>query len=356
MNPQRQKVPESFAFQYSITMRVPDPIRTLSVVKLEGGNAWRVAAVLLPVLMAGLAACTATKSGTTISAPRTVEASKAMIVPAPGGPTVISVIEQRFSDAVEQKVILGTDAANEGQNYLSIRLYGPMERETRGAKSLGYKSFTAVGLNNEASRAVPGVAMTASTLFLRNNYGPFGYAFGQSSGGDSCIFGWQQLRSREAERESFRNAGAIQIRLRLCENGASEKDLLGVMYGYTVTGSFTSDQWNPFGAPKDVSDKLTNGDPVYPEDSDLQAPAKVVAAEPVRRKPVLAKRQTGEDVSEDSVEDETAAKRIVDVPAPAADDDSNAAVIDNVTTSDTSSESRVLVPGPACPDGDSSCN
>ena len=334
-------------------MRILDAIRAPCGLRPDAGGALRVAAALLPLLSGGLTACTATKSGTTISAPRTVETSQAMIVPSPGGPTVVSVIEERFSDGVEQKVILGTDATNAGQNYLSIRFYGPMERATQGEKKLGYKSVTAVGLSNEALRAVPGVAMKTSTLFLRNTYGPFGYAFGQSAGGDSCIFGWQQLRSGEGERQSYRNSGAVQIRLRLCETGASEKQLLAVMYGYTVTGSFASDQWNPFGTPKDVSERIAGGDPIYPDDSELKAPARVVTAQPVRRTPVLVQRQA--DVTEDSIEDETAAKRIVDVPAP-VDIGSDAATTDDAAPADNPAESPVLVPGPGCEDGDTSCN
>lgn len=314
--------------------------------KVQDGRARRAAPILLPLLMAGLAACTATRSATPISAPRIVEASQAMIMPAPGGPAVISVIEERFSDGVEQKVVLGTDATNAGQNYLGIRIYGPMERETQGLKSLGYKPFTAAALSAETARAVPGVAMRRSALFLRNNYGPFGYAFGQTRNGDSCIFGWQQLRSSEAERRNFRNVGAIQIRLRLCENGASEKELLAVMYGYTVTGSFSSDQWNPFGKPKVDSPAITSNDPIYPNDSELTAPAKVATVRPPRRKvPVAA-----QPADEEDVKDESAAKRIVDVPAPGGTDG------DTTVTPDAAPEDRVVVPGPDCPDGSASCN
>lgn len=334
-------------------MRILNAIRAPRALISGGGNALRLAVALPLSLSVGLTACTATKSGTTISAPRTVETSQAMIVPAPGGPAVISVIEERFADAVEQKVVLGTNASNQGQNYLSIRLYGPMERATQGEKKLGYKAVTAVGLNNEALRAVPGVAMKTSTLFLRNNYGPFGYAFGQSAGGDSCIFGWQQLRSGEAERQSYRNAGAVQIRLRLCESGASEKELLGVMYGYTVTGTFASEQWNPFGSPKDVSEKIAGGDPIYPDDSDLAAPARIATEQPVRRRPLLVKQN--EDAGEKVVDDEAAAKRIVDVPAP-LDSGSDAAATDDAMPADNPAESPVMVPGPGCQDGDASCN
>jgi hypothetical protein len=348
----RQKVPERFGFQYAVLMNVVDPIRASYALAPTGGKAWRVAVLLLPLAMGALCACTATRSATTFPAPRTVDASQAMIMPAPGGPTVISLIEERFSDGVEQRVILGTDASNSGQNYLSIRIYGPMERETRGTKTLGYRDITAVALTNEAMRAAPGVPMKTSSLFLRNSYGPFGYAFGQTTTGDSCIYGWQQLRSSEAERKNFRNTGKIQIRLRLCETGASEKQLLGVMYGYTVTGSFASDQWNPFGKPKDAASTLsTNGDPIYPEDSELAAPVAVVTARPVRRKPVVVET-SDESIAKQNAEDETAAKRVVDVPAPGDD----SAASDDAATPADDTGSRVTVPGPGCQDGDSSCN
>ena len=356
-----QKLPERIGFYYAILMNALDPIRANRAPNPTDGpnvrKAWHAGVILLPIVMGALSACTATKSATTFSAPRTIDASQAMIMPAPGGPAVISLIEERFRDGVEQKVILGTDATNSGQNYLGIRLYGPMERDTQGTKRLGYKSITSVAMTNEAIRAVPGVPMKTSTLFLRNSYGPFGYAFGQSQGGDSCIYGWQQLRSGNNERQGFRNAGAIQIRLRLCENGASEKQLMGVMYGYTVTGSFASEQWNPFGKPKDVASTLgAGGDPIYPDDSELAQPVTMVTAKPVRRKSVAVRTQDDDDAAavEQNVEDENAAKRIVDVPAPADNDDASAT--DSVITPDGGAETSVTVPSPGCPDGNTSCN
>lgn len=306
------------------------------------------------MLICGLAACTVTKSGTTISAPRTVEASQAMILPAPGGPTVISVIEQRFSDAVEQKVILGTDATNEGQNYLSIRMYGPMERGTQGEKSLGYHALTSAALSGEIYRAMPGVPMKRSGLFLRNTYGPIGYAFGHTSGGDSCIFGWQQLRSSNAERSGYRNVGAIQVRLRLCENGASEKELLSVMYGYTVTGSFSSDQWNPFGRPRDAAATVgVNGEPIYPNEAELSDPPKVAAVRAVRQRPVV-KRQAEENAVDEAADLDNA-KPIVEVPAPSGDD-TGSMPTENDAMPDNATGKQVLVPAPGCQDGAANCN
>lgn len=340
-------------------MNILDPVRAKCAPN-PGSNAVRCKAwgvgILLPIVMAGLSACTSTQSAATFSAPRTIDASQAMIMPAPGGPMVLGLIEERFRDGVEQKVILGTDASVSGENYLIVRLYGPMERETRGRKRLGYKSATSSSLFNESIRAVPGVPMKTSGLFLRNSYGPFGYAFGQTRDGDSCIYGWQQLRSSEKERTSFRNTGAIQIRLRVCEAGASEKQLLTVMYGYTIVGGFASEQWNPFGNAKTVTWTPGIGsDPIYPKDAELVAPLEATLPRAARRQPVIGRTENVDAfVIKQNAEDETTAKRVVDVPAPL--DTASDAATDGLVTPAGGMDSSVTVPSPGCPDGNSSCN
>jgi hypothetical protein len=329
-------------------MNVSHSIRAAGALTPFGSRARLTALFVLPFALASLASCTANRSATTYTAPRTIDASQAMVMPAPGGPMIINLIEERFSDGVEQKIILATNANTSGENYLSIRLYGPMERERQGTRGLGYKDVTAVALHNEAIRAVPGVAMKTSGLFLRNTYGPFGYAFGQNSSGDSCIYGWQQLRSTENERKNFRNTGKVQIRLRLCENGASERQLLAVMYGYTVTGTFASDQWNPFGGPKEIASAVDpNGGPIYPADAELAPAIAVAPAQPVRRKTVIVQKKVEKPVIDTSAEEEDAAKRIVDVPAPGDD---------NALTPGDATKGGLQVPQPDCPEGNSACN
>lgn len=325
-------------------MRDPHPIRTkLAAIVPVCGALRKPVAFALPMLAIVLAACTATKSGQTITAPRTISPAEAMILPAPGGPTVLSVIEERFSDGVEQKVVLSTEAANEGQNYLSIRIYGPMERAMQGRKKLGYRAFTTSAIRGEIAREVPGVAMRVSDLFLRNSYGPFGYAYGTTSAGDACIFGWQQLRSPEADRSNFRNTGAVQVRLRLCERGASEKELLSVMYGYTVTGSFVSEQWNPFGRPRDATATVgTTGEPIYPRDSELESNVTTSTIRRVER-PVVVQETTEEKPAARKViagEDDVT-RPLVRVPAPVDDE-----TIDGPAAGDPAEGAKVIVPSP----------
>ena len=56
-------------------------------------------------------------------------------------------------------------------------------------------------------------------------------------------------RSARATRRNtqVRNFGMIQVRLRLCDARASERQLFGVMYGYTIIGTLNGEIWNPYG-------------------------------------------------------------------------------------------------------------
>ncbi|MBL0372157.1 cellulose biosynthesis protein BcsN [Rhizobium sp. KVB221] len=312
-----------------------------SRVALQVGAKSLVALVLFSSMVSS---CTTPKGGTVITRAATVDPSQAMILPAPGGPSIVSVIETRYSNAVEQEVVLSTSAATPGQNSLLVKMYGPMDAGTAGQKSLAYRSLLTSDLGREIRAAMPGVPMHMSGLFLRNNYGPFGYAFGNSASGDSCIYGWQQLRSPEGERSNFRNSGAFQIRLRLCESGSSEKDLLSVMYGYTLTGSFASVQWNPYGSPRSIdADMGSEGSPIYPREAEISAGEQSVVPRPVPRRPRVARLQSDAVVQQ---REEDAAKSIVDVPAPDLGEVMPA-------TQDTSIGAKVVVPAPGC---DGECN
>ncbi len=322
-------------------MNAPLPIRRV-VILLRSVVPFGILA-LCSIAQLSLSACTATKSGTTIGGPQLIQTSKAMIMPAPGSASVLSVIEERFSNAVAQKVVLSTSSSVAGQNYLSIQMFGPMERETQGTRTLNYRPVAASALLQEARSAVPGVAMKISSLFLRNTYGPFGYAFGQSSEGDSCIYGWQQLRSSEAERSNFRNVGAVQVRLRLCETAASEKELLSVMYGYTITGSFYSYQWNPYGGPRPADNLLSAGEPIYPNDTELSQAPKVLEKRPAHLTSSSRENALPEDL--ELSPEEQPARRMVRVPSPMADDTGK-------LTPDTS----VVVPTPGCLNSSGSCD
>lgn len=219
----------------------------------------------------------------------TVPNEAAFALPAAGGPAVVSIVERRFSNATQQDIFLFTSASTPGQNVLRVQLFGPVGLQMDGQKSLGYSPIRASEIAREMRRELPGIALSPSPVFLQNTYGPFSYAYGHGRGNDACLYAWQQVRSSEAERSAFENRGTIQVRLRLCEEGASEEKLLSVMYGYTIRGAFNAAGWNPYGAPGGADPALGRaGNPIYPKREDLRGGPETMAE---RAKPRAVSQQ-----------------------------------------------------------------
>jgi hypothetical protein len=188
--------------------------------------------------------------------------AQAIAVPPPGGPAIVDVIERQYANALQQDIILGANSSVSGQNVLRVQLFGPTGMEA-GQTTLSNLPLTESMVRREMRAAVPGVAMQISPLYAQNSYGPFGYAIGRS-GRDLCIYAWQRVRGPE-RAAPFSQRGSVQTRLRLCQAGASEQQLLSVMYGYTITAGFGAASWNPFGeaAPPDPRLGMT-GSQIFP--------------------------------------------------------------------------------------------
>lgn len=265
-----------------------------------------------------LAGCQTGGGITTPRAPELVTPEAAMIMPPPGAFAMVGVVQQDYSNGLEQTVWLKTASSVAGQNYLKIRYVGGTGKDAR--PSLAYNPLTPQTLRREQLTAVPGVRLAATNNFLRNAYGPLGYASGRSGSGDACLFGWQQIRSRAAPSGIGRDFGMIQVRARLCDQTATERELLNVMYGYTITGTFAGEIWNPYGSAQPVSPLLAYaGQQILPPENPVpatysfgyRAPAEAPAArsqvvavttrpsEPVRAAPLAAPEATTEPARPD---------------------------------------------------------
>lgn len=208
-----------------------------------------------------LAACSQGAEITTGSTVRSASPSSAFVLPPPGGPAIVSVVERRYANATEQEISLATNATTVGQNWFQVRLFGPVDPRLAGQTALSTRPISFGHMNAEARAALPNVGMARSPYYVQNRYGPFGYSLGRS-GADLCLYGWQNIRSRPA---LIGNNGAIDIRVRLCQAGGSEQELLSVMYGYTVSAYFGDSNWNPYGRPPSPSPTLGQaGAEIYP--------------------------------------------------------------------------------------------
>lgn len=237
-----------------------------SIGNVAGAAAIKNAAfVLLPSIAVVLSGCNNPGGIRPSGAPKMLPPEEALIFPPPGGPEIISVINRTFSNAVQQDVILRSDARTPGQNYLKIELFGPQRAEDTGKDGLSSGSLRASSISREIRAAVPGASLATSAEYLQNAYGAFSYASGRGSGDDTCIYAWQHIRSPVDMRQGFKNLGRINVTLRLCQSGVTARDLLTVMYNYTITGSYDAEGWNPYGnAQKPAEGMGRSGNPIYP--------------------------------------------------------------------------------------------
>lgn len=208
------------------------------------------------------AGCNSTGTVTRPVAPSLISEEKALALPPPGGPGIVGVVERPRANGVEQVISLATTARVSGQNYLRVEFFGPAVSRGQPAP---FRSIHERIILREAAEAIPGVSLVRRSTYLQNSYGPFSYASGRSTLGDTCLYAWQQIRAGKASDGIGRNFGMIQVRWRLCDSYASEEQLLSAVYNYTITGTFEGKAWNPFGEPGPADPRIgETGQPIYP--------------------------------------------------------------------------------------------
>lgn len=193
---------------------------------------------------------------------------QALALPPPGGPSVIGVVERRFSNAVQHDIALATTSSVPGQNILRVQMFGPSV-ENGGDTALADRQLHMADIRKEIRTEIPGVAMQPSPLYAQNSYGPFGYSLGRAGANDLCLYAWQRIAGTR-DAAPLTNVGTVQVRLRMCSTGATESGLLAMMYGYTLNAAFAGTSWNPYGSPPAPDARLgQTGQPIVP----LAAPA-----------------------------------------------------------------------------------
>mgnify|MGYP000848406619 FL=1 len=221
---------------------------------------WQLSGSLF--LCLALAACATRDPVSLSSGKQQVSVAEAFILP--GDRSVSGVVQERASNAIIQTVTLGTYSSVPGENYLKSVFFGPVNSVGATEKTLSYQPLDEARIARELRVELPGINMTRSPFFVQNDYGPFGYATGTSAAGDTCLYAWQQIRSPSYNQNLFQNLGRIDVRLRICENGARPEALLSTMYNYTIDATISGAGWNPFGEPAGPSSDLGQlGRPIY---------------------------------------------------------------------------------------------
>ncbi|MGY5808409.1 cellulose biosynthesis protein BcsN [Rhizobium sp. LEGMi198b] len=249
--------------------------------------------IALVTLAVVATSCTTTGGVRQSADAETVPNEKALAFPPPGGPAIVSVVERKHKDDVEQTISLSTTSSVIGQNFLKVQFLGA-SGSNPGLGSTPYQMISEGAISREMAATIPGVRLARSANFVQNSYGPFGYASGQSRAGDTCIYAWQQIRAGHSPPVEQRNFSMVQVRLRLCDAQANERQLLSTVYGYTIAGGFEGQTLNPYGAPRGADALLGHpGDPIYPDAGGYRngAMASGYEVRPVVVRPAVVRRQ-----------------------------------------------------------------
>ncbi len=178
-------------------------------------------------MAAALAGC-ATTSDMPSSEAEIIRPSKAIILPPPGGPAIITVVETTYPNAIRQDISLATEARSVGENKISVIRFTSKGGDGSDA-ALKDIPFTQVNLTEEALAAWPGSGMAVSPYYVQNAYGPFGYAIARPPNGDACLYAWQRIEPTLRPSGAV-DRGTIIIRVQLCRREVSEEALLDIMY------------------------------------------------------------------------------------------------------------------------------
>jgi hypothetical protein len=226
---------------------------------------------------------------------KTVPPEQAIAMPPPAGPSIVSVIDRRYDNAIEQEIYLATSAVTPGQNFLKVQMFGTASPFRYSSNNLGAGQVSQSRIASEMASSLRGVSMVRSQFYVQNSYGPFGYAFGRSAG-DLCMYGWQQIRSPAESISPMNNYGTVQVRARICEAGATEQKLLAFMYNFTINASVDSMGWNPYGQPAPMAPGFgMGGAPSYPRPASTETIVPVTPQRPttiMRRAPAAAPVRT----------------------------------------------------------------
>lgn len=192
-----------------------------------------------------------------------VPATRAIVVPPPGGPSVVAVLQQQYQNGLSQEIALSTASLTAGQNAFYVRLLDNTAGSMEIPETLSLPSLSPDRLQREMEERVPGVEMETSLVYVQNKFGPFGFATGRSPAGDLCLYAWQRIEP--SEPAILVPGGVISVRLRLCDADASVDQLLRVFYGYTIAAYYRQESWNPYGDPPSPPAHFGERDaPMYP--------------------------------------------------------------------------------------------
>ena len=153
----------------------------------------------------------------------------------------LSMLQSNLQGPLTQKIVLQGDPATGGENRIVVTV--DLDQPMPGEADYKVPKPTDELIAKELDDTMPGIAMTISPNFVRNDFGPFGYAIGRAYGGVTCIYAWQWspgqaprfLASPEGQAADLsRPKAATSVRVRLCKQGLGERELVDLVHHMAV--------------------------------------------------------------------------------------------------------------------------
>jgi hypothetical protein len=252
---------------------------------------WTASAAILLMTLAA-EGCAAQRIVVEDSTARAVSPTLAFVSLGPGAPRDLSVVESPYANATRQTIALATHGKTPGENQLRIDVFGLTNPNLAPDSSLPDLPLNEADLMAEAQDVLSDASLRISTNYMQNRYGPFGYAVGKSSQGDTCVYAWQRLETPEQKLSIVNSRNTISIRLRICDPKASEATLASLMMNLSVNVRLSGGSWTP--DPRELSPTIgAAGAPMAPPQLTAAAvnpfpPASPVAATAPRAKRAIA--------------------------------------------------------------------
>jgi Cellulose biosynthesis protein BcsN len=153
----------------------------------------------------------------------------------------ISVLQSNLQGPLTQKIVLQGDPATGGENRIIVIV--DRDQLMPGESDYKVPKPTEELIAKELDDTMPGIAMAISQYFVRNDFGPFGYAIGHAYGGVACIYAWQWapgqpirlIANPEAQAaEASRPKWPTSVRVRLCKQGLGEAELVELVHQMAI--------------------------------------------------------------------------------------------------------------------------
>jgi hypothetical protein len=153
----------------------------------------------------------------------------------------ISVLQSNLQGPLTQRIVLQGDPATGGENRIIVTV--DRDQPMPGESDYKVPKPTEELISKELDDTMPGIAMAISQNFVRNDFGPFGYAIGHAYGGVACIYAWQWapgqpirlIANPEAQAaEASRPKWPTSVRVRLCKQGLGEAELVELVHQMAI--------------------------------------------------------------------------------------------------------------------------